>query len=102
MSSLRAYHRIVELADGSECRDIGSGAVENKEDLHLRSENLSETPDGFHCVPIVTVRVHMPRIDLVQGLHYFAVHSGVIVTAEPANVLAHILPMPFSYLMLDI
>ena len=63
MSGVRADHRVVKARERGEGRNIGSGAIECKENLYLRPQHLPKKRDGFNSVGIVPIGMHVPHVD---------------------------------------
>ena len=66
-------------------QSICRGAIENKEDFHVRSELL---PELSHCrlgVRIITVSHRVSFIGVPDRLQYFGMHHGVIVAGKTSD-----------------
>ena len=63
MCRIRANHRVVKARECGEGRNIGSSAIERKENLYLRPQHLAKQRDGFIRMWIVPIGMHVPHVD---------------------------------------
>ncbi len=81
-----AEHGLERAGCGLQAENVGSGAVEDEEDVDV-SEVLAKLGAGAVGIVVVAVADGVAGVGGGQGFEHFGMHAGVVIAGETANWL---------------
>ena len=79
MSCLGAHHSFVGTAHGIDRKNVGTCTIEDKIDLGLRAEAVTEKSFRASTPFVVAIGQSMVGIRVGDGFHYFRAYARVII-----------------------